>query len=283
MDQLVTVDEFYHVYKHPLSIFIHLKYQDKDGCSRNGSNAFLKELGYVNMRGYAYHVFDYRFDHRGVFLTFRLEDTNPISQELETKIFNFKQIMHTFVRSSKKVKKKQVTALHEIYGAPNGIPRGYFKQWVKYPGTEKDFAMSACGNIIGLFTTSLVFRESTYQVMLPSFEKLPHLRSLVCLLDESTPCSEEMFEAFGRSFGHKLTHLYIGSDQPVLSLSQLTKLKSLEVEVGRPGGTTTGQHFGFFQFISIILIFFIAFFFNFVRWIFNFNSAFSSFVHWISI
>ena len=41
MDQQLTTRDICHIYKHPLSILIHLKYQDKDGCSRNGFLFFL--------------------------------------------------------------------------------------------------------------------------------------------------------------------------------------------------------------------------------------------------
>jgi len=44
MDQSISCEDIYHIYKHPLSILIHLKFQDKDGCSRNGSRELLFNL-----------------------------------------------------------------------------------------------------------------------------------------------------------------------------------------------------------------------------------------------
>jgi len=44
MDQPISYNYVHHIYKHPLSILIHIKFQDKDGCSKNGSREFLFEL-----------------------------------------------------------------------------------------------------------------------------------------------------------------------------------------------------------------------------------------------
>jgi len=44
MNQPISCQDICHIYKHPLSILIHLKFQDKDGCSRNGSREFLLEI-----------------------------------------------------------------------------------------------------------------------------------------------------------------------------------------------------------------------------------------------
>ena len=44
MDQSISCQDVYHIYKHPLSILIHLKFQDKDGCSKNGSRELLINL-----------------------------------------------------------------------------------------------------------------------------------------------------------------------------------------------------------------------------------------------
>ena len=48
MDQPISCQDVYHIYKHPLSILIHLKYQDKDGCSKNGSRELLFNLRLEN-------------------------------------------------------------------------------------------------------------------------------------------------------------------------------------------------------------------------------------------
>ena len=40
MDQSISCQDINYIYKHPLSILIHLKFQDKDGCSKNGSREF---------------------------------------------------------------------------------------------------------------------------------------------------------------------------------------------------------------------------------------------------
>ena len=41
MDQPISCQDIYHIYKHPLSILIHLKFQDKDSVSLNGYREFL--------------------------------------------------------------------------------------------------------------------------------------------------------------------------------------------------------------------------------------------------
>ena len=74
MDLPISCQDICHIYKHPLSILIHLKFQDKDGCSKNGSREFLKN---VSLLGEAIdpitnpHIIGTNsqlahFDHRGV-------------------------------------------------------------------------------------------------------------------------------------------------------------------------------------------------------------------------
>ena len=53
MDQPISCQDINHIYKHPLSILIHLKYQDKDGCSKNGSRELLFNLKVENGRDIA--------------------------------------------------------------------------------------------------------------------------------------------------------------------------------------------------------------------------------------
>jgi len=68
MDQPILCQDIHHIYQHPLSILIHLKFQDKDGCSRNGSKEFLIGECGMNQESY-WKTIDkllIEIDHRGV-------------------------------------------------------------------------------------------------------------------------------------------------------------------------------------------------------------------------
>jgi len=82
MDQPISCQEINHIYKHPLSILIHQKFQDKDGCSRNGSREFLFEVGLVTKEEDSDPLFISRWsvslDYRGVcYFIFSRYDSGP--------------------------------------------------------------------------------------------------------------------------------------------------------------------------------------------------------------
>ena len=97
MDQPISCQEIYHIYKHPLSILIHLKYQDKDGCSRNGFLQFLFTFSIAlhrqDLRDLE-SLYNIGYDHRGCMIFLKLErrwveDLSPIVLEMKNVSFDF--------------------------------------------------------------------------------------------------------------------------------------------------------------------------------------------------
>ena len=101
MDQPISCDYVHFIYKHPLSILIHLKYQDKDGCSKNGSREFLFELTLHPGRPLSYNntvwhnkydlysLLGVQFDHRDVpfYISSSIEKVNKDFLEFSSCMF----------------------------------------------------------------------------------------------------------------------------------------------------------------------------------------------------
>jgi len=91
MDQSILCQDVYHIYKHPLSILIHLKFQDKDGCSKNGSRELL-----FNLRLKGDNIEDLLnstiMDLRGIPIYLGLNTLSCFESDDERVILGFKQL-----------------------------------------------------------------------------------------------------------------------------------------------------------------------------------------------
>jgi len=79
----------HHLITHRLSRIETCDYQDKEGCSLNGSNEFLKETGIVQFYG----IHSIIFNSRGVIVNFKDVKIFYQSQELDKIMLNLKQFV----------------------------------------------------------------------------------------------------------------------------------------------------------------------------------------------
>jgi len=69
MEKLIQILDLYHTIHHPLSWYIVRKFEDRNGCSKNGGRGFLFEAEIINNRRahfFAIHGSLIRVDYRGV-------------------------------------------------------------------------------------------------------------------------------------------------------------------------------------------------------------------------
>jgi len=90
MDQSISCQDIYYIYKHPLSILIHLKFQDKDGCSKNGSRELLFRIG-SSFQTRA-EIMNSIMDSRGVPIHLEYNRVSCYDSDDERTIFGFKQL-----------------------------------------------------------------------------------------------------------------------------------------------------------------------------------------------
>jgi len=79
----------HHLITHRLSRTETCDYQDKEGCSLNGSNEFLKETGILRCYSLDYLI----FDSRGVVFDIEYGETFRHSEEFDEIMLNFKQFI----------------------------------------------------------------------------------------------------------------------------------------------------------------------------------------------
>jgi len=100
MDLPISCQDIHYIYKHPLSILIHQKFQDKDGCSRNGSKELLDKINEIigDNKGYFPHKSYKRIDHRGVCTAFyiHMDGMNELGEVIRQKMLNWKCCQFSF-------------------------------------------------------------------------------------------------------------------------------------------------------------------------------------------
>jgi len=92
MDQPISCQDVYCIYKHSLSILIHLKFQDKDGCSKNGSREFLINLKLENGDDNEELLNSTIFDLRGIPIDLGYYLLSCVESDDERIILGFKQL-----------------------------------------------------------------------------------------------------------------------------------------------------------------------------------------------
>jgi len=239
MDLPISCQDIYCIYKHPLSILIHLKYQDKDGCSKNGSKNFLSDIRCLFKIS----------DSRGVPLV--IDPLLPSRlYPKEEEILNFKQLSCS-VGSSVPIVQEEREAMRQLFYVNELHPRSEYKSkllhdwWFERKIIEFPTLLSACGHMIGKLRFIpkmkflIKFNAKNVLINLSALEQLPHFRILSCDI-EKLPQDNSYFEDnFGRVLGSKLVHLSIVAyEDPTISqlencMYQFTKLKLLNLRIVR--------------------------------------------------
>ena len=243
MDQSISCQDIYHIYKHPLSILIHLKFQDKDGCSRNGSRELLFNLQ-LNDRSID-DILKFSFlDSRGVPIDLQNHSLTGVKSDEERIILVFKQLKLN-IRSQFPIVQEEREAM------------AYTERTILDSMTQNEMILnhlpsstiggnkisSACGHVIGIYTRNyhIKFTSSNHSQLLSSLTQLQHLRSLKFLISENWENQEQFYEGLGDQLGSKLVHLGINASNKIQTLEILSNqmfkfstLKTLELDIYSP-------------------------------------------------
>jgi len=225
----------HHLITHRLSRIETCDYQDKEGCSLNGSNEFLKEIGILRCYSLDYFI----FDSRGVIFDIEYGETSHHSQEFDKTMLNFKQFVG-IVRSTISIveeERKHFKAVLKFLDP--SFTNSTFQQLVKSPTqffTDNHPWISTCfGHVIRFNNSSARFEPGiNFKQIFSSYEQLPYLKSLNCLITHFELDSDNFLEEFGDVFGSKLVRLKItiydcefSSNQIEDCFSQFINLRSL--------------------------------------------------------
>ena len=241
MDQSSTTQDLHHVIHHPLSRLILHQYEDKDGCSKNGSRELLIDCGFIKKYQIDRSLEEIILDSRGIPLNTVLNKSQNMSYENEEKILNFKQLFYPEMKSSIPiVVDSEVEPISHLFkNFVNKYSAKRVDKWLQNPNDRTSELISAFGHVIGIYSSfpSITIKESNSIEILNCLQQLPHFRSLGLRIDHS--CQESFYENFGVCLGSKLVHLVINSFQndsqfhPLENcLSQFTKLKLLNLYMG---------------------------------------------------
>jgi len=232
MDLPISCQAVHYIYKHPLSILIHQKFQDKDGCSKNGSREVLIEIGERSGTR----------DSRGVLVFLFSYNPSRFSLESEEAFFHFKTLSCN-INSSIPIVQEEREPMKQLYMTNESrliLKMGRIDIWYENPAVLW-YISSACGHVIGyrphLIEDYIKFNSENTLTNLSSLEQLPHFRMLKCTINELSQDNLDFEENFGRILGSKLIHLSIyARETPTLSqlehcLDQFTKLNVVEFEL----------------------------------------------------
>jgi len=198
MDQPILCQDIYFIYKHPLSILIHLKYQDKDGCSRNGSRELLFNLkihdGINIMDMIKYSM----MDSREVPIDISHSKVSCFESEDERIILGFKQL-NLNINSQFPIVQEEREAMTYLLTAFPGLNcqnNHEISNILDNPTLGSHKINSVCGHVIGVYTPHyfpIQFTFSNHSQLLSSLTQLQHLRSLSFSILEDWENQERYF------------------------------------------------------------------------------------------
>jgi len=237
-----TTRVIYCVYKHPLSILIHLKYQDKDGCLKNGSKELLLKIKMLDRNMFnqidsvKYLVYMKRLP-----LDLADFEISNCSFFVEKQILNcsiLKCEFHSSVPIDQE-EKSLVKKLQKLCCLGSGKDGKLIERWAEDPRYDvmSDIA-SAGGHVIGMSQIEFYhdfgrYDPYKYTKIISTLSQFPNLRSLKCKITNFGRDNLDFQETFGVELGSKIVHLNIEIggciqlDQLQNSLPHFTRLKSL--------------------------------------------------------
>jgi len=239
MAQPISCQDIYHIYKHPLSILIHLKYQDKDGCSNNGSRELLFSLKLedgINIKDMIKYSM---MDSREVPIDISYSIVSCFNNDDEEIILGFKQLNLNINSQFPIVQEEREAVTYLLDEFPDLGSQGNYKisYILENPTLGSHKINSVCGHVIGVYSPHyfpIEFRSSNHSQLLSSLTQFQHLRSLSFRIFEELEHKEQFYEELGDQLGSKLVHLELSayraqsleflSDQ-MFKFSSLKKLK----------------------------------------------------------
>jgi len=235
MDQSILCQDIYHIYKHPLSTLIHLNFQDKDGCSKNGSRELLFNLRLKNGINIDRILNSSIMDSRGVPIDLGNYFLSCFESDDERIILGFKQLKLN-IKSQIPIVQEEREALTYLLKTIPGLRGNHgISNILDNPSLESQTINSVCGHAIGIYTPFYIpinFTFSNHSQLLSSLTQLQHLRSLRLKIAYTQEHQEHFYEELGDQLGPKLVHLEIASAScttPLEFLSnQMFKFSSLK-------------------------------------------------------
>jgi len=224
MGQPISCQDIYHVYKHPLSILIHLKFQDKDGCSKNGSREFLFNLR-LKKGGEIEDIMTYAIiDSRGVPIDLGYDLLSCVESYDERIILGFKQLKLNINSQIPIVQEEREAITYLLTEIPD-LGHHEISDILDNPTLGSLPISSVCGHVIGIYysiSSQINFTSSNHSQLLSSLTQFQHLRSLSFGISESWENQEQFYEELGDQLGSKLVHLEIMASFKIQTLDFLS-------------------------------------------------------------
>ena len=173
MDQPISCQEIYYIYKHPLSILIHLKFQDKDGCSKNGSRELLFSLKLENGGNIEDLLNFSTMDSRGVPIDLGY-DRLSCERNDERIILGFKQL-HLNIHSQFPIVQEEREAMTYLLDEfPDLRSQNNEQSSDIYDNPTLGYLPinSVCGHVIGVYHIFQTFPTPLILDTIPTSEKL---------------------------------------------------------------------------------------------------------------
>ena len=173
----MNILDLHHVIIHPLSILIHLQFQDKDGCSRNGSREFLFDSHIIeNERDLSIKKrYQLILDHKGV--PVRLSGI-PVVTNFEHQLLNWKSCLvlrgslTPFDSFHRQFLEDLIPSLH------NSIMYYVMEELLNDPSGGNFGFVGLCGEVVSLWEESMQRSSLLSPEAIISLSCLPSLRSL---------------------------------------------------------------------------------------------------------
>jgi len=243
MDQPISCQDVYHIYKHPLSILIHLKYQDKDGCSKNGSRELLFNLRLENGGEIDRLMRSSILDSRGIPIDLGEQCVSCFDSDDERIILGFRQLNLNINSQFPIVQEEREAMTYLLRSTPNLMSQDNHEIFdiLDNPTLGNQSINSVCGHVIGIYSHiyfPLKFTSSNHSQLLSLLTQFQHLRSLRFGIFGNWEHQEQFYEELGDQLGSKLVHLGIRSTFRTNTLELLSNqmfkfstLKKLKLDI----------------------------------------------------
>jgi len=226
MDQSISFKQIYCIYKHPLSIPIHLKYQDKDGCSKNGSREFLFNLKLNDGVYIEEFLKSSILDSRGVPLDLGYLKLSCDENDDERIILGFKQLNLNIKSQFPIVEEEREAMTYLLDDFPSLTNNHEISDILDNPSLGSQAINSVCGHVIGIYPPyyfpKIKFTSSNYSQLLSSLTQFQHLRSLRFEISGNWEDQELFYEELGDQLGSRLVHLDIGASNDIQTFDFLS-------------------------------------------------------------
>jgi len=243
MDLPISCQDINHIYKHPLSILIHLKFQDKDGCSKNGSRELLINLKLEDGGNIDILLKSSIMDLRGVPIDLGSNNLSCDKMEDERIIMGFKQLILKIKSQFPIVQEEReaMTYLLSEISTMSSHDNEKISDILDNPTLGNLPINYVCGHVIGvyyLYYLPLRFTSSNHSQLLSSLSQIQHLRSLSFRISDNWEHQGQFYEELGDQLGSKLVHLEIrisfrikGLDLLSNQMFKFSTLKKLKLDI----------------------------------------------------